>query len=61
MGYNTYDYCATQFNVSKEKRRTGQQWQILIISKLWKHWFCLWETQNKGQHGEDTTTQTQAA
>ena len=36
-------------------------WQTLIMSELWKHWFCLLEMQNKDQRGEDTTTQTQAA
>ena len=55
------DYYATQLNMSKEKRCTGQKWQILIISELWKHGFGLWEMCNKDQHWEDTATHTQAA
>jgi hypothetical protein len=55
------DYYATQLNMSKEKRCTGQKWQILIISELWKHGFGLWEMRNKDQHWEDTATHTQAA
>jgi hypothetical protein len=55
------DYYATQLNPSKEKRRTGQQWQILLIADLWKHWFGVWDMRNNDQHGEDTTTRTQAA
>lgn len=42
------------------KRRTGQRWQISIISIIWKQWQLLWSQRNHNLHGKDETQQQRA-
>ena len=49
------DYYARQVNRDKTKRRTGHQWQVTIIGKLWEQWFLVWDMRNADKHGVDST------
>ena len=44
----------------KDDKRTGQRWQIQLITHIWKHWMKLWKLRNEELHGRDIATQNQA-
>ena len=51
------DYYATHPGLNPKKRRSGERWQVAIISLLWEQWYELWRARNQDVHGADATKQ----
>ena len=53
-------YATRQESNPEKRRRSGIQWQTLLISLVWSHWYLLWKIRNADVHGVTTSQQAQA-
>ena len=55
------NFYAREHKPDDPKRRTGQRWQVTIISSLMDQWFDVWKLRNQDVHGHDAHSRDVAA